>query len=107
MKSNAITVLTTVATDEQANKLIEILLESRLAACIQTQNIGSHYVWDGKICHDEEVMLIIKSTNEAYSRLERTIIANHDYEVPQIVALPIEAGYRPYLNWLKQHVNPY
>lgn len=106
MKSNAITVLTTVANEQQANALIKLLLESRLAACIQTQNIGSHYVWDGAICHDEEVLLIIKSTNEAYSRLERTIIANHEYEVPQIVALPIEVGYRPYLNWLKQNVTP-
>ncbi|MCG9628158.1 divalent-cation tolerance protein CutA [Vibrio mediterranei] len=106
MKSNAITVLTTVSNEQQADDLIKVLLESRLAACIQTQNIGSHYVWEGKVCHDEEVLLIIKSTNEAYSRLERTIIANHEYEVPQIVALPIEAGFRPYLNWLKQNVKP-
>ncbi|MCG9788675.1 divalent-cation tolerance protein CutA [Vibrio barjaei] len=106
MKSNAITVLTTVSNEQQANDLIRVLLERRLAACIQTQNIGSHYVWEGKVCHDEEVLLIIKSTNEAYSRLERTIIANHEYEVPQIVALPIEAGFRPYLNWLKQNVKP-
>ncbi|MGF1773212.1 divalent-cation tolerance protein CutA [Vibrio maritimus] len=106
MKSNAITVLTTVGSKQQADRLIKVLLESRLAACIQTQQIESNYVWDGKLCCDEEVLLIIKSTNEAYSKLERTIVANHDYEVPQVVALPIEAGYRPYLNWLKQHVNP-
>ncbi|GMQ48809.1 divalent-cation tolerance protein CutA [Vibrio sp. 10N] len=106
MKSNAITVLTTVGSKQQADGLIKVLLESRLAACIQTQQIESHYVWDGELCQDDEVLMIIKSTNEAYSKLERAIIANHDYEVPQIVALPIEAGYRPYLNWLKQHVNP-
>lgn len=99
-------VLTTVANTEQADKLINAVLENRLAACVQTQTIGSHYVWDGKVCNDQEVLLIIKSTNEAYARLERTIVAYHDYEVPQIVAVPIEAGYRPYLNWLKKNVSP-
>ncbi|MFA0087385.1 cytochrome C biogenesis protein [Vibrio sp. 10N.286.49.C2] len=106
MKSNAITVLTTVANEQQANLLISTLLEKQLAACIQTQTIGSHYMWEGKVCHDQEMLLIIKSTNEAYSKLERTIIQLHDYEIPQIVALPIEAGYRPYLNWLKDNVRP-
>ncbi|MGF1748315.1 divalent-cation tolerance protein CutA [Vibrio cionasavignyae] len=106
MKSNAITVLTTVPNEQQANLIISALLEKQLAACIQTQVIGSHYMWEGKVCNEQEILLIIKSTNEAYSKLERLIIELHDYDVPQIVALPIEAGYRPYLNWLKSHVKP-
>ncbi|WP_342609877.1 divalent-cation tolerance protein CutA [Vibrio tritonius] len=96
-------VLTTTNKQENAQLMIQSLLEQKLAACIQTMPISSHYVWQGEVCRDDEVLLVIKTQLECYSDVEQTVAALHDYDVPQIVQVPITEGFHPYLAWIKQN----
>lgn len=95
-------VLTTVNSPEQENLIIRALLESSIAACIQTLPISSHYVWKGKVCSDKETLLVIKTQKKCYQALEQTICTHHEYDVPQIVQLEIKEGFNPYLTWIEQ-----
>ena len=77
-------------------------LERRLAACVQILGpIESHYWWKGKIEQSPEWLCLIKTIRGKYPAVEATIRANHSYEVPEIVACPIELGSEPYLEWLR------
>lgn len=93
-------VLTTVGNTQLADNLIQLLLEEQLAACIQTMPISSHYIWEGKVCHDQETLLIIKTKQSNYAEIEALIVNHHDYDVPQIVMVPFVDGLNPYLAWI-------
>ena len=94
-------VLTTVNNHQNADQIIESLLRHQLAACIQTIPINSHYVWEGAVCRDDEILMVIKTRCACYEALEREVLAVHEYEVPQIVQVPIIEGFNPYLSWLQ------
>ncbi|KHT63896.1 cytochrome C biogenesis protein [Photobacterium gaetbulicola] len=94
-------VMTTFADEAIGNKLIHSLIEKRLAACIQVQAIESYYHWEGKVNQDQEKLVIIKTTTALYDRVEAEILANHDYDTPEIIQLPITAGYSDYLRWIE------
>jgi periplasmic divalent cation tolerance protein len=94
-------VFTTTEKKEDAEKIARILLEARLAACIQVVGpISSLYWWKGKIEKAEEWLCIIKTREDLYGELEKTIRKNHPYEVPEIIAIPIISGNRGYLDWI-------
>lgn len=94
-------VVTTTAKKDEAQKIADRLVEARLAGCVQVQGpISSTYRWEGEIQHDEEWLCIVKTAAEKYGQVEREISRLHSYTVPQIVALPIFRGGRPYLDWL-------
>lgn len=95
-------ILTTYADVNEANIIIDKLLNEKLAACIQTINIGSHYSWNNQICHDKEILLLIKTSWEKYDQVKNTIKSCHSYEVPEIIAVNIEEGYKPYLDWIQK-----
>lgn len=95
-------VLTTVGNIEEAHKIIYTILESKLAACMQTINIGSHYIWKGEVCNDNEVLILFKTTWNLYDDLEAKIKEIHSYDTPEIIAIDIEKGYKGYLDWLKE-----
>lgn len=95
-------VLTTVNCESVKKTLIESILEQKLAACIQSMPIHSHYIWDGKVQEDHEQLLILKTKKELYTRLESLIISKHNYETPQIVQVPFTDGYNPYLSWITE-----
>ncbi len=95
------TVLTTCNNEPVEKTIIKVLLEQKLAACIQVMPIESHYLWKGKVCCDNERLLIIKSRVELFESISMKIQELHDYDVPQIVQLPITAGFSDYLNWVK------
>ncbi len=100
-----ITVLTTASSREEADRIANLLLELRLAGCVQiVENVRSKYWWEGKIEESQEFLLLIKTTKEQFERVERTIKSVHTYEVPEIVALPIVKGSSDYLEWLKGEV---
>lgn len=99
---NSSIVLTTVGSKSQANLIIESLLSQKFAACIQVLPIESHYVWEGKICNDQELLLVIKTTKALYKDVEEVICEKHEYDVPQIVLVPISDGFNPYLSWIEQ-----
>ncbi|MCY4178507.1 MAG: divalent-cation tolerance protein CutA [Endozoicomonadaceae bacterium] len=94
-------VLTTTSNQKSSERLINELLKKKLAACIQVMPINSHYVWEGEVCNQNEVLLIIKTKKACYSALEKTVCALHEYDVPQIVQVPVIEGFAPYLSWLE------
>lgn len=93
-------VLTTCADEASAKTLAKGLLEKRLAACVQFNSIESFYTWQGEVCNDPEIRLVIKTRSDLYAKVETYIQQHHDYDVPQIVSLPIEQASEAYLNWL-------
>ena len=93
-------VLTTVNNIDEAQKIINKVLELKLAACIQTVNIGSHYTWKENICHDDEVLILFKTSWHLYDTLEIKIKEIHPYEIPEIIAIDIMKGYKGYLDWI-------
>ena len=103
--ASACLVMTTVANKEQAEKIARAVLEARLAACVQIQEITSFYWWDGKINRDAEQLLYLKTTAGHYAALEAAIIANHTYDTPEILQLPIERGFEKYLDWMERETS--
>ncbi|MGL6260823.1 divalent-cation tolerance protein CutA [Vibrio sp. WXL103] len=103
MDATMFAMVLTTAEPGKEQAIIESLLENKLAACIQTLSINSHYVWQGKICHDDEVLLVIKTQRSLYTRVEQAIQQAHTYDVPQIVMLPFIEGFNPYLAWIEEN----
>jgi periplasmic divalent cation tolerance protein len=102
--TRACVVMTTVSNEEQAEKLARMVLEARLAACVQIQKITSYYWWDEKINRDPEQLLCLKTTSDKYPALEALLVANHSYDTPEVLQLPVEAGLEKYLNWIRKEV---
>lgn len=96
----------TVGNEAEANKIANLLVESRLAACVQIlPGILSIYRWDGKICQEKEFLILIKSSEEKWGELREVIKRNHSYQCPEIVAiLPLEVD-QNYLNWWKESIS--
>ena len=93
-------VMTTAASDEAVQRLIDAALEGKLAACVQALPIKSHYVWEGEIKREAETLLLVKAKAADYAALEATIRAAHDYETPEILRLDVAAGLPAYLDWI-------
>lgn len=93
-------ILTTCASREEAERLARLLVESRLAACVQMTGITSFYEWDGALGRDDEQLLLIKAPSASYGKIEAFISQNHSYDVPEIVQIPIRAGSEAYLKWI-------
>jgi len=104
--TEALVVITTTETKEEAERLAHLLVERELAACVQLlPQITSIYRWQGKVEQACESLLLIKTTRQAYPRLETAIKENHSYQTPEIIALPAEAGADDYLRWLSASIN--
>jgi periplasmic divalent cation tolerance protein len=104
MSENYILVVTTVGSEEQAATLAHLLVERRLAACVQMHPVRSVYRWQGKVCDEAEYVLTIKTTERRYAELEQLILEHHPYERPEIVRLEIAGGSHGYLAWLGESV---
>ena len=101
--NDAIVVMTTLSSADEAVKLVRELLERRLIACGTVLPSGrSLYRWQGKIERSSEVLLIAKTTRGKFDDLEREVRALHSYDTPEIVAVPIVKGSAPYLEWLSK-----
>jgi periplasmic divalent cation tolerance protein len=81
--------------------LARSLIGKNLAACVNITPVRSLYRWKGDVCDDEEHLLIIKTRRELVEPVITAIKAEHPYEVPEIIALPVIAGYAPYLDWVQ------
>jgi len=100
-----IVVLVTSSSRQEAEKIAYGLLEKKLAACVNIiDKISSFFWWDAKIDRAEEVLLIIKSKKTKLNQIIKTVKSLHSYEVPEIIALPLIAGHRPYLEWINESV---
>ncbi|MBB5191523.1 periplasmic divalent cation tolerance protein [Silvimonas terrae] len=85
-----------------ANTLAHGLIEARLAACVNLlPPIQSVYRWEGRIETAAEVPLLIKTTGERYPAVEAWLAEHHPYDVPEIIALPAQSVFQPYLAWLQ------
>lgn len=99
--SNKIVVLCTTSSQESANALAKVLVTEKLAACVnQFPSIKSTYAWEGKLEESTETMMLIKSSSELWDLLRARILELHSYDVPEIIALPIIEGHKPYLDWI-------
>lgn len=96
------TIFSTASSGEEADKIAYILLESKAAACVQMLPISSSYHWKGKIERSSEILMLIKTTDSLYPRVQELIKANHSYEVPEIVKLAITDGLPAYLDWVTE-----
>ena len=97
-----IQVLTTAGTKEDALKIAQSVVEKRLAGCVQVIGpITSTYWWEGKIEMAGEWLCLIKSREDLYKELEKTIQQIHPYKVPEILAVPVVEGSQSYLEWLE------
>jgi periplasmic divalent cation tolerance protein len=104
---SALLVLTNLPDRAAAEKLADALIEKRVAACINIlAPCRSVYRWQGAVQHDEEHPVLIKSTQAAYPALEAQIRALHPYELPEIIAVPIEHGLPAYLDWVAAQTQP-
>lgn len=96
-------VLCTAPDEEVAATLARGLVEAGLAACVNViPGVRSFYVWEGALEEAAEVQLLIKSRRARYAALESWLQENHPYDVPEVVALPIERGSDAYLAWLRE-----
>jgi periplasmic divalent cation tolerance protein len=99
-------VMTTCPEGAVSKTLVEGLLKNRLAACIQEIGIASSYRWKGKLEHENEILLLIKTKSALYDEIEAFINANHPYEVPEIIRVPVTAGSPSYLAWIDEECSP-
>jgi periplasmic divalent cation tolerance protein len=103
--TDKIVVLSTCASQKEAETLARAVVEQRLAACVNVlPGIQSYYRWQGKLESAVECLLIIKSSRERFELLRGALEKAHSYEVPEIIALPVVEGAANYLNWLQANL---
>ena len=101
-------VLTNCPDADSAARLASALLERRLAACVsEGAPVRSTYRWKGAVETATEIPLAIKCTRERYAQVEEALRELHPYEVPEILALPVAAGFGPYLQWVDDETRPH
>lgn len=107
MSSEYIQVLTTVASEEEAERVCSTLIDQRLAACVQVIGpITSRYRWQGAVEKEREWQCLAKTEAARYDEVEEAIRKVHSYEEPEILAIPILAGSSGYLAWVSESLEP-
>ena len=88
---------------DQAAKISQHLVDQKLIACANILNgVKSLFWWEGKVDEANEVLLILKTRKSLFKKIEKAVKALHSYEVPEIIALPIIEGHKPYLKWVNE-----
>ncbi|MGH8668207.1 MAG: divalent-cation tolerance protein CutA [Burkholderiales bacterium] len=104
---SSLLVLTNLPDRAAAERIADTLIGERLAACVNIlAPCRSVYRWKGEVQHDEEHPMLIKTTRERYPALEQALRAAHPYELPEIIAVPIERGLPAYLAWVAAETKP-
>jgi periplasmic divalent cation tolerance protein len=100
-----ILILTTTGSMELAEKIARSLVEEGNAACVNIlPGIRSLYRWEGRICDDQEFLMLIKTGADRYKEVQECIHRLHNYNTPEVIALHITAGDPDYLNWLREQI---
>lgn len=89
---------------DESDRIARVLIEEKLAACVNITEVNSYYRWEGEFCEDKEALLIIKTEKSRVDEIIERIKELHSYELPEIIALPIVAGYDKYLEWVDESV---
>ena len=101
--TDTVVVLVTTPSAEKAAQIARALVEEKLAACGNVlPGIRSIYRWEGKVQEDEEALLVLKAPRKRFEELRDRVLALHPYQVPEVIALPIEAGHDAYIDWIVQ-----
>jgi periplasmic divalent cation tolerance protein len=104
--SEYLLVISTVPSEKEGSAIAKTIVEDRLAACVNvTSTIQSFYWWEERISNDKEFILFIKTKASLFPELETRIKALHSYQVPEIIAIPIQTGSREYLDWIEQNTS--
>jgi periplasmic divalent cation tolerance protein len=101
MQKDILVVFSTAPTDK-SELLARTLVGKHLVACVNIVPVRSYYRWNGEFCNEQEHLLIAKTTKEKVEKVIEAIKDLHPYEVPEIIALPVIAGYLPYLDWVTE-----
>lgn len=105
MSQSHVVIFVTVESEEQAQRISDLLLQRKLVACANIiKNVKSFFWWQGKVDHSDEGMLVMKSREELLGEVVRLVRENHSYEVPEVVALPIIGGNPDYLRWIDESI---
>jgi periplasmic divalent cation tolerance protein len=101
--TDAVVVLVTAPTAEKAAELARAVVEEKLAACGNVlPGVRSIYRWKGTVQEEGEALLVLKTQRKRFPELRDRILALHPYDVPEVLALPVEAGAEAYLDWIAQ-----
>ena len=96
----------TAGSREEAREIGKMLLESRLAACVNIfENMNSLYMWEGKLQDDREVVLIAKTGEERVQQVIDFIEKKHSYDCPCILSIPVESGFPGFIQWVRTEVD--
>jgi len=102
-KKAYIIIFITACSDQEANKIASALVNEKLVACVNIiPKIHSIYWWENKVCQEDEVMLIAKSTQSLFPTIIHRVKSLHSYKVPEILSFPILEGLPEYLNWIEE-----
>ena len=103
--SDILVVLSTFPSIEKASEVAGLLVDERLAACVNVlPGVTSIYRWEGRSEEAAECLLVIKTDGARYPALERRVHELHSYTVPEVLALPVDAGAPAYVQWLTESV---
>lgn len=95
-------VFITASSEKEGEKISSALVKERLAACVSMiGGMRSTFRWKGQVSAEQEVLLIAKTKDRLFERLKKRVLELHSYDVPEIVASPILAGFEKYLNWIE------
>lgn len=104
--TNVVVVMVSTANQEEAARIADLAVRSRLAACASIiPTMFSTYWWEGKIANEQEALILMKTTSDKVSSLQEAIRTVHSYKVPEILAIQVESGFQPYLEWVHREVS--
>lgn len=104
MPTDALLVLTTLGSAAEARDFVHGLVEDRLVACGTVLPAASIYRWKGEIAEADEFVVLLKTNESKWSALAAAVEQRHPYDVPELLAFPVERGAAPYLSWLTSEV---
>lgn len=95
--------LTTVQSKKDAKAIAEALLKYKAAACVNiVEKLTSMYMWQDKVCTDDEALLIIKSRADYFEKIKKIVLTLHKYDLPEFIEIPITNGSIEYLDWIDE-----
>ena len=105
--SDELIIFVTAPNEDEARRIADAVVNEQLAACVNILGgVESIYRWQGRVEHDRELLLIIKSRAGCYADLERRVKELHSYTTPEVIGFRIERGSQSYLDWIRDSTTP-